>query len=970
MPQRSILTIGVFVLLSLSQTNGYSNDTNTYLSSLKSLLSEGSVDKAIDFNENIYDAFRDNKMTIEEVFDLQMQISDYLVEERRIELGIEYFSNIRIGNSAESQAIGHKHFHLGRFYNALYKKKEAFTHLFKAKELLAGTKYLMHVYIHIAELNLKCGENKAFFDYTNRALSLAEIHTYKPKSLFYVHSVLVASSLRIGDIKKAEYHLEKIKYYSDILKDHRCSIRTKITEATIYLYSGRDASALRLMESIDTSEIKTPGYMQIINYYKGLGYKSENNNLKSIKYIQKSVQNPYNVKPEELAQYHTYLGISYRIDCQFEKAKKHLTEALNLYKTHKEIFHYRLRYICSELAYVYHLSGENTEALNHYLVGKELVGTNIEDFIYANVDLIGQYAEELSENYSSSSMDQIFKLMNETELLIQDWNFDRRHVSQDEYGDNPMRVFYKTSLEVLYFLFQYTESELVLDRLIKYSSSLQSYLYFNNKVNFDPFKDSKISKKLIDKEKALKSKIIEIKRLYELNRIEKGLLNTNEELYYLDSIQLLQKEYKNFMVSNASYESLEYYNWQKSNFGIKDVQDVLTDTEVVISYYNTGNVFYINLITKDDAVVFSKELNPENQKLIDDYLKAISKPDLANKLSFEKSKLEYSSTAFELYKFLLKDQIDKLRPKHKHLIIIPDNGMNSLPFKSLLTEKPNKDDSFKSYPFLVKSHSVAYEYSLQSFLYHKNKRRKMHRHSYVGVAPIYSVPSNELLEDYAEINETSSYLDFILRGNLVDLPASRQSVKTIAKQFDDGIAIVGKNATKSNLDNYIRDIDIVHFAMHAVMDNDNPELSQLLFSGLYEEQNLFAYELFNKEVDIELAMLSACETGTGKIVSENSLQNMSQAFSLAGCSSLTMSFYKIPDVQTGIIDKYFIEHILKGERIDESLRLSNVKYLEESSDYFAHPFYWSGIVMSGKTAPLYTNSPFSLSKYFNWVSFL
>jgi len=119
-----------------------------------------------------------------------------------------------------------------------------------------------------------------------------------------------------------------------------------------------------------------------------------------------------------------------------------------------------------------------------------------------------------------------------------------------------------------------------------------------------------------------------------------------------------------------------------------------------------------------------------------------------------------------------------------------------------------------------------------------------------------------------------------------------------------------------------------------------------------EDHNLFAYEIFDLEVDAEIAMLSACDTGRGEAQSGKSIQSISQAFSFAGSSSLTMSYYKIPDDQTASIDNYFIENIRKGNRLDESLRLSNLKYLKKSSEKYAHPFYWAGIVLAGKAEPL------------------
>jgi len=43
---------------------------------------------------------------------------------------------------------------------------------------------------------------------------------------------------------------------------------------------------------------------------------------------------------------------------------------------------------------------------------------------------------------------------------------------------------------------------------------------------------------------------------------------------------------------------------------------------------------------------------------------------------------------------------------------------------------------------------------------------------------------------------------------------------------------------------------------------------------------------------------------------------------------------------------------MRMEILDEALRQSNLTYLKQSSEKYAHPFYWAGIAMSGKTEPL------------------
>jgi len=105
-------------------------------------------------------------------------------------------------------------------------------------------------------------------------------------------------------------------------------------------------------------------------------------------------------------------------------------------------------------------------------------------------------------------------------------------------------------------------------------------------------------------------------------------------------------------------------------------------------------------------------------------------------------------------------------------------------------------------------------------------------------------------------------------------------------------------------------------------------------------------------LDIDLAVLSACNTGIGKTVYGEGVMSLSRAFKFAGCASLVMSLWSIPDVQTADIDNYFFENIQKGQRIDDALRDSKLQFLQESTFQTAHPLYWSGLTASGSMVPI------------------
>jgi CHAT domain-containing protein len=100
-------------------------------------------------------------------------------------------------------------------------------------------------------------------------------------------------------------------------------------------------------------------------------------------------------------------------------------------------------------------------------------------------------------------------------------------------------------------------------------------------------------------------------------------------------------------------------------------------------------------------------------------------------------------------------------------------------------------------------------------------------------------------------------------------------------------------------------------------------------------------------------VLSACSSGFGKIQQGEGPISIARAFSYAGCPSVVMSLWKIPDEVTSAIMKDFYRELKNGKQKDEALRLAQLKFLNETGDpLYHHPYFWSGLVVMGNTDPL------------------
>ena len=115
-------------------------------------------------------------------------------------------------------------------------------------------------------------------------------------------------------------------------------------------------------------------------------------------------------------------------------------------------------------------------------------------------------------------------------------------------------------------------------------------------------------------------------------------------------------------------------------------------------------------------------------------------------------------------------------------------------------------------------------------------------------------------------------------------------------------------------------------ATHGLINDENPLLSELLFSSdSLNDGFLNVAEIYGLSLNAELVVLSACDTGVGTSSKGEGSISISRAFRYAGCPSVIMSLWKIPDNTTRelMIDLY--KSINKQSDKSTSIRYAKLK---------------------------------------------
>ena len=140
--------------------------------------------------------------------------------------------------------------------------------------------------------------------------------------------------------------------------------------------------------------------------------------------------------------------------------------------------------------------------------------------------------------------------------------------------------------------------------------------------------------------------------------------------------------------------------------------------------------------------------------------------------------------------------------------------------------------------------------------------------------------------------------------------------------------------------------------------SENPMLrSGLVFSGANKLRSgdddglLTALEASGLDLEgTKLVVMSACETGVGKVTNGDGVYGLRRSLVIAGAESLVMSLWQVDDFATKELMSGLYKGLADGKPRSAALRDTQIKLL--TNPKYAHPFYWAAFVGAGATTPI------------------
>lgn len=305
-----------------------------------------------------------------------------------------------------------------------------------------------------------------------------------------------------------------------------------------------------------------------------------------------------------------------------------------------------------------------------------------------------------------------------------------------------------------------------------------------------------------------------------------------------------------------------------------------------------------------------------------------------------------------LYNLLLEPFEEQLA-RYSNVLVVPDGPLAYLPFEAV--RHNNR--------YLVEQYNIKYVPSVTSLSLLKDPQQEQEKE-------LLAVAGSEVMNVNSETGQRIS--------SLSSLPFTLVEVDSIASHFSNVTKLKEENVTEEALKVHLNDnYRFIHLATHGFIDEDNPNQSGLRLTGTQglevsstEDGLLKSSEIYRLNLNSDMVVLSACNTGLGKIVKGEGMLGLQRSFFYAGTSSVVVSLWNVYDRSTAHLMNEFYKSILSGEHVsgsswtDRFLRWvgwdTSIPFGEKASamraaklslidhPLYNHPIYWAPFIVVGR----------------------
>ena len=579
-------------------------------------------------------------------------------------------------------------------------------------------------------------------------------------------------------------------------------------------------------------------------------------------------------------------------------------------------------------------------------IGKGNVYKGLADVAFAQGDYAGassavdkalDFYQKINNAYNSSNAfvlkARILAKLKKTQEAIQSYNSSlailekmRRNIVENESKISFMKSMYARYEETAYYIL--TNGEL--EDAFKVIESMKARAFLDLIAEGRKELDKGIPQDLKTKRDSLEREVesftkMKVELMLSKDADQKKINFVQSKIDETDSkAQDLKIKIK---LNNAAYASVEY----PEPIDYKSLKQKLGDNEIILEYLITDSASFCILADKSGI---------KSVKLPCEYASIMQEIETFNQAISDKNTSAIQRN--KLYSFLI--QPLEAFIANKKIILIPDAYLSVVPFEALY----NADKKL----YFLEAYNALYYPSSTVFSIFRSSRQSAVAPKLLCLAdPVYDYEN--FIKGAKETGAIEQSREFYkMQGPLNRLNATNDEALEIEKIFKkknySATLLMRENAQEEKLKQApLKDYSYIHFATHGIANN----LFQALILGqipnVLEDGFLTLEEILNLKLNCNLATLSACQTGLGKLEKGEGVSGLSRAFMTAGAKSVVASLWSVSDKATSKLMIEFYANLIEKEKSKiESLK--NAKLLLLNDKEYSNPYYWAPFVLYGE----------------------
>lgn len=297
----------------------------------------------------------------------------------------------------------------------------------------------------------------------------------------------------------------------------------------------------------------------------------------------------------------------------------------------------------------------------------------------------------------------------------------------------------------------------------------------------------------------------------------------------------------------------------------------------------------------------------------------------------QKQDAEQKQVLKQLYQLLIQPiKSDLPTNVNDHVVFIPQGNLFLVPFAALLDDNNS---------YLIEQHTLFTAPSIQVLDLARQSSQ-----------PLGSLDPNQVLVVGNPTMPKVWNPNRSEQTQLPSLPGSEAEAEAIAQQFGTQ-PLLSDQATEATVTQRMQTAQIIHLATHGLLDYGDPDESGVLdapgaialAADASHDGLLTARELYQMNLKADLVVLSACDTGRGRITGDG-VVGLSRSLIQAGVPSLVVSLWKVPDESTAYLMRQFYQNLQNSLDKAQALRQAMLETMQK----YPEPIHWAAFTLIGE----------------------